>query len=176
MNVNRILSIGAVVAIVLSLPFFGRDWNRLMHLLGGVLFLGNIFVTAVWMSLVRKSRDAEVVRVGARGILVTDALFTLPGVILLTLNGGILGTQFFKAGAPWIIVSVILFALSGVVWGAALVPIQKRLARLAEAIPPHGPVPPECDVLISKWFRWGGVATLLPFVTLLLMVYKPVFG
>lgn len=176
MNVNRILSIGAVVAVVLSLPFFGRDWNRLMHLLGAVLFLGNIFVTAVWMSLVRRSRDAAVIRIGARGILLTDALFTLPGVLLLALNGGILGTQWFQAGAPWIIVSVILFALSGVVWGAVLMPIQKRLARLAEAIPREGPVPLECDVLISKWFRWGGIATLLPFVILVLMVFKPVFG
>jgi len=176
MNVNRILSVGSLVAVVLSLPFFGRDWNRLMHLLGAVLFLGNIFVTAVWMSLVRKSRDAEVVRVGVRGILLTDALFTLPGVLLLALNGGVLGTQWFKAGAPWIIVSVVLFALSGIVWGAVLVPLQKRLARLTEAMPPHGALPPECDALISKWFRWGGVATLLPFVTLLLMVFKPAIG
>jgi uncharacterized membrane protein len=175
MNVNRILGVGSVVAIALSLPFFGRDWNRFMHLLGGVLFLGNIFVTAVWMSLVRRSKDAEVIRVGARGILLTDALFTLPGVILLFLNGGMLGAQWFKAGAPWIMVSVVLFALSGIVWGAVLVPIQKRLARLAEAMPPHGPVPPECDTLIAKWFRWGGVATLLPLVTFVLMVFKPVF-
>ncbi|HLF22829.1 MAG TPA: DUF2269 family protein, partial [Burkholderiales bacterium] len=116
MNVNRILSIGSIVAIALSLPFFGRDWNRLMHLLGAVLFLGNTFVTAVWMSLVRRSRDAEVIRVGVRGILLTDALFTLPGVLLLALNGGILGTQWFKVGAPWIIASVVLFGASGVVW------------------------------------------------------------
>jgi uncharacterized membrane protein len=176
MNVNRVLLVGSVAAVVLSLPFFGRDWNRLMHMLGAVLFLGNIFVTAVWMSLVRRSRDAEVIRVGARGILLTDAIFTLPGVLLLLLNGGILGTQWFKAGAPWIIVSAILFGLSGLVWGVVLVPIQKRLARLAQAIPPHGPVPPECDVLIAKWFRWGGIATLLPFATLVLMVFKPVFG
>jgi len=103
MNINRILTIGALLAVVLSLPFFGRNWNRMMHLLGAVLFLGNILVTAVWASLARRNRDPEVVRMFVRGVLVTDAVFTLPGVVLLFMNGGILGTEWFKAGAPWII-------------------------------------------------------------------------
>jgi hypothetical protein len=104
---------------------------------------------------------------------VTDALFTLPGVILLTLNGGVLGATSSRRAVDHRVGDSLRPVGSRV---GALVPIQKRLARLADALPPHGPVPPECDVLISKWFRWGGVATLLPFVTLLLMVYKPVFG
>jgi uncharacterized membrane protein len=175
MNINRILTIGALLAVVLSLPFFGRNWNRMMHLLGAVLFLGNILVTAVWASLARRNRDPEVVRMFVRGVLVTDAVFTLPGVVLLFMNGGILGTEWFKAGAPWIIVSVILFALTGIVWGALLVPVQKRLARVVNSMPAGGPVPAEYDVLLAKWFRWGGIATLLPLVTFVLMVFKPAF-
>lgn len=175
MNTHRIVFAGAIVAIVLSLPFFGRDWNRFMHLLGVVLFLGNAVVGAVWMSLVRRSGDPEVVRVGVRAIVLTDALFTLPPVLLLTLNGGMLGTQWFKAGAAWIIAAVLLFAATGILWGAVLVPIQKQLSRLLEAMPPHGPLPPECDVLIARWFRWGGIATLLPLVIFVLMVFKPTF-
>lgn len=175
MNINRIVTIAAIVAVLLSMPFFGRGWNRLMHLLGGVLFLGNVIVTAVWASLARRSREPEVARLFVRGALLTDAIFTLPGVILLALNGGVLGTQWFKAGARWILVSVVLFVITGVVWGAVLVPIQKRLARLVAAMPSQGPVPPEYDLLLAKWFRWGGVATLLPLVILVLMVFRPAF-
>jgi len=175
MNINRILLIGSIVAIALSVPFFGPTWNRMMHLLGAILFLGNIIVTAVWASLGRRSRDAEVVRFLVRGILATDAIFSLPGVILLLMNGGVLGTAWFKAGAPWIIVSVILFALTGVLWGAVLVPVQKKLGRMVEAMPQGGPIPAEYDVLMAKWFRFGGIATLLPLVTFVLMVLKPTF-
>jgi uncharacterized membrane protein len=173
MNVNRILSIGPIVAVALSLPFYGRTWNLLMHELGAVLFVGNIVVSAVWMALARRSGDPEALRLGVQGILVTDALFTLPGALLVLLNGGVIGTEWFKARAAWIIVSLVLFVLSGIVWAVVLVPVQKRLARAMEAMPPHGPVPAECAPLLSKWFRWGGVATLLPLVTLVLMVVKP---
>jgi uncharacterized membrane protein len=175
MNINRIVTVGAIIAVVLSVPFFGRNWNRLMHLVGGVLFLGNIIVTAAWASLGRRSRDAEAIRFLVRGILLTDAIFTVPGVILLALNGGILGTVFFKAGAPWIIVSVVLFAITGMVWGALLVPVQKRLAQLVNTMPHGGPIPAEYDALMAKWFRFGGIATLLALIVFALMVFKPAF-
>lgn len=175
MNINRVLVIGAIVAIALSMPFFGRNWNRSMHLLGAVLFLGNIVVTAAWASLGRKSRDPEAVRFMVRGIVLTDAVFTFPGVLLLALNGGMLGTAWFQAGAPWIIVSVILFALTGILWGAVLVPVQKRLVKVVDAMPRGGPIPAEYDALMAKWFRFGGIATLLPLVTFFLMVFKPAF-
>jgi hypothetical protein len=42
-------------------------------------------------------------------------------------------------------------------------------------MPAGGPVPAEYDVLLAKWFRWGGIATLLPLVTFVLMVFKPAF-
>lgn len=175
MNINRVLLVGSIVAVALSVPLFGPKWNRMMHLLGAILFLGNIIVTAVWVSLGRRSRDPEVVRFLVSGILATDAIFSLPGVILLFANGGMLGTAWFQAGAPWIIVSVILFALTGILWGAVLVPVQKRLARVVDAMPRGGPIPAEYDVLMAKWFRFGGIATLLPLVTFVLMVLRPTF-
>jgi uncharacterized membrane protein len=175
MNINRILAVGAIVAVALSVPFFGPTWNRMMHLLGAVMFLGNILVTAVWASLARRNRDPEAARFCVHGIVLTDAVFTLPGVMLLFINGSILGTAWFKAHAPWIFVSMGLFAVTGIVWGAVLVPLQKKLLRLVDAMPRGGALPPEFDVLFAKWFRWGGIATLLPLVTFVLMVIRPVF-
>ena len=85
------------------------------------------------------------------------------------------GTEWFKAGAPWIIVSVVLFVITGILYGAGLEPIQKKLLRLVDAMPHGGPLPPEYEGLMAKWFRLGGIATLLPLVVFFLMVFKPAF-
>jgi uncharacterized membrane protein len=173
MPVKRITIIGAIVAVALSLPFFGHHWNLLMHQLGAILFMGNIVIAAVWLSLARRSRDAESLRFGLRGVVLTDALFTLPGSLLLLLNGGILGTPYFETGARWLFISIALFLLSAILWLAVLIPVQKRLCRLVDPVPRGGALPAECDGLLARWFRVGGVAVLLPLAALVLMVFKP---
>ncbi|MDH4035905.1 MAG: DUF2269 domain-containing protein [Candidatus Krumholzibacteria bacterium] len=173
MNTNRILIVGVIIAIALSLPFYGYRWNLFMHIFGAVLFMGNIMVTAAWASMARRAKHTEALRLGVRGIVVTDTIFTMPGVLLLVLNGGILGTPFFKAHAMWLFVSIGLFVVSGIIWGAILVPLQRRMSALMKATPPGSAVPPQVDGLLALWFRWGGIATLLPLVTLILMVAKP---
>ncbi len=173
MNTNRILIVGVIIAIALSLPFYGYRWNLFMHIFGAVLFMGNIMVTAAWASMARRAKHTEALRLGVRGIVVTDTIFTMPGVLLLVLNGGILGTPFFKAHAMWLFVSIGLFVVSGIIWGAILVPLQRRMSALMKATPPGSAVPPQVDGLLALWFRWGGIATLLPLVTLVLMVAKP---
>jgi uncharacterized membrane protein len=175
-NTSRILIAGVIVAVALSLPFYGYRWNLLMHILGAVLFLGNILVSAAWVSVARRLRHTESLRVAIRGIIATDTLFTMPGVLLLLLNGGILGTPYFKAGAMWLFISIGLFVLSAIIWGVVLVPLQRRLSRIMKATPPGSAVPAEGDILLRRWFRWGGVATLLPLAVLVLMVAKPALG
>jgi uncharacterized membrane protein len=167
--------IAIAVSVVLSLPFFGYTWNLFMHVLGAVLFMGNIWVSAVWGSLARRSGSAEAMRLATRGIVTTDVIFTTPGVILLLLNGGIIGTNWFKAGAAWIFVSLGLFAVSGIIWLAVLVPAQSRMMALAHSTSGTQPVPDETWNLFKRWFRWGGVASLLPLIVLVLMVFKPKF-
>lgn len=176
MTTNRILLAGVIIAVALSLPFYGYRWNLLMHILGSVLFMGNIIVSAAWVSLARRARHTEALRLGVRGIIVTDTIFTMPGVLLLLLNGGILGTPFFKARAMWLFISIALFAITGIIWGAVLVPLQRRLSAVMKATPPGAVVPPEFDILLQRWYRWGGIATLLPLATLVLMVAKPAIG
>jgi len=173
MPVNRILILGAIAAVALSLPFYGHAWNLLMHVLGAVLFLGNIVVSATWMSLARRARNPEALRLGVRGTVLTDAIFTFPGTLLLFLNGGILATPFFKTDGRWVLVSIALFAVTGIIWGAVLVPVQRKLSAAMRLMPAGGPVPAECEALLARWFRFGGMAVLLPLIILVLMVFKP---
>jgi uncharacterized membrane protein len=175
MTHNRVLALGALIVVALSLPFYGRTWNHLMHVLGAVLFLGNMMVTAVWMSLAKRSGNAEALRLGVRGIMLTDAVFTTPGALLLLLNGGILAAPYFKTDWHWLAAGIVLYLASGAIWGMAVIPSQKKLAQLMSTMPPGGPVPPECDALMARWNRFGGMATLLPLIALVLMVFKPSF-
>jgi uncharacterized membrane protein len=167
------IAIAVIVPLVMSVPMFGRSWNMFLHTFGAILFLGNIAVTAVWASLARRDGSPGAVRLASRAIVVTDLIFTTPGAIFLLANGGILGTPYFKAASPWLIVSVALFVFSGVIWLALMVPLQKRLLDVAYT--PGDDIPDEWHTLIRQWFRMGGIATLLPLITLVLMVAKPTF-
>jgi uncharacterized membrane protein len=70
----------------------------------------------------------------------------------------------------WIKIGLLLFTLSGVIWVAALIPIQNRLARWAEA-------PDSLSAAFFRtlrwWYFWGLLATLLPLGSMILMVVKP---
>ena len=175
MSHNRIVALGVLLVVALSLPFYGRTWNHFMHVLGAVLFLGNLIISAVWMNLARRSGNAEALRLGVRGVILTDALFTTPGALLLLINGGILASPYFKTSWHWLAAGIALWLASGIVYGAAVIPTQKKLAQVMARVPPGGPVPAECAALIKRWNRFGGIATLLPLVALLLMVFKPAF-
>ena len=172
---NRIVPIAALVVVALSLPFYGRTWNHFMHVVGAVLFLGNLIVTAVWMTLAKRSRHPESLRLGVQGVILTDHLFTTPGALLLLINGGILASPYFQTGWHWLAVGIALFVASGVVYGAAVVPTQNKLAQAMSRMPAGGPVPPDVDALMARWFRFGGIATLLPLISLWFMVFKPEF-
>jgi uncharacterized membrane protein len=175
MSQKRIVPIAALIVVALSLPFYGRTWNHFMHVLGAVLFLGNLIITAVWMTLAKRSGNAEALRLGVRGVIVTDHLFTTPGALLLLINGGILAAPYFKSSWHWLAAGIALYVASGIIYGAAVIPTQKKLSVAMGTMPAGGPIPPECDALLKRWFRFGGIATLLPLLALWLMVFKPAF-
>ncbi|MDH3196882.1 MAG: DUF2269 domain-containing protein, partial [Candidatus Krumholzibacteria bacterium] len=126
-------------------------------------------------SLARRSDSPEARRFAARGIVATDVILTTPGALLVLLNGGIIGIEWFKIKAAWIFIALGLFVVAGVVWVGVLVPLQRRLVAVAEETSGAEPVPAAYDALVKRWFRWGGVATLLPLASLALMVFKPTF-
>lgn len=66
-RVNAKWMVGMVVVILLATvplmlegyafrPLFSIAWYKLIHIVGGVLFIGNIVVTGVWMDMARRTR------------------------------------------------------------------------------------------------------------------------
>src|SRR4029450_6781241 len=72
---------------------------KVIHLLGVVLFLGNIIVTAVWKALADQTREPRTIAYAQRLVAVTDWIFTLGGIVLI-LVGWVRHGDHCRIGSP----------------------------------------------------------------------------
>jgi uncharacterized membrane protein len=146
-----------------------------IHMLGIVLFVGNIIVTAVWKACADRTGNPAVIGFAQRLVTLTDWVFTFGGSLLVMLGGyGMAGVAGFDVlHTSWLVGAQALFYVSGVIWVAILIPIQIVQARMAHGFEPGGEIPERYWRLNRVWFFWGVVATLLPLGNLYVMVFKP---
>ncbi len=180
---NEWLVYGLLVAAVLavSLPLFPYRWHTFLHIAGAVVFLGNIIVTAAWMLMAERTRSINVIHFSAKAVIRADLLFTLPGVLLILLNGFVMvfarwgGWNAFHS-ITWITLALALFTASGVIWVGVLIPVQHRMVVFSDPSEYTDSLPSGFFRALRQWYFWGGVAILLPVCSLYLMVNKPTFG
>jgi uncharacterized membrane protein len=144
-----------------------------LHVLAVTLFLGNIITGVFWRFHAERSKDPKFIGHTFAGITRSDRFFTIPGVLLIIVSGV---WAAIEGGLPllrtgWILWSLVLFGISGVIFGIWLGPLQRQIAALAQA-------PGQFDwdryrSLVHRWDVWGALATLTPLVALALMVLKP---
>ena len=147
-----------------------------LHVLGAILFMGNIVVSAMWMAQAKRAQSAAVLQYASRSLMRADRMFTIPGIVLIVVPGILAMGRYggFGAGAAWAELALALFIVSGLMWGFVLLRLQRRMIDLSTAAVEAGrEVDPAFHDTLKKWNMWGGIATLLPFVALILMVYKP---
>jgi len=147
---------------------------KVLHLLGVVLFLGNIIISAVWRLLAQRSDDKAIHQFSIKLIQRTDFIFTVPGIIFIGVTGHMLAAGVGGIGAHgWIYHSYALLTVSALIWMIGLIPIQRKQMRLlneAHSIK-------EAGVRYSTLNRWWSIliiiATVLPLIALYLMVIRP---
>ena len=148
---------------------------KIVHSLAVVLFLGNIITGLFWKYHGDQSKDPRVMAHTMDGIIRADRWFTFPGVFLITLSGV---AAAIHAGlpllrTPWIGQSLILFALSGLMFGFKVAPLQKRIRTLALEAVRTGQFDLSAYRRLSlRWELWGAAALLTPLGALVLMVLK----
>jgi uncharacterized membrane protein len=144
-----------------------------MHLVGVVIFVGNIMVTAWWKVKADQTRDPKIVAFAQRQVTATDWTFTLSGVVLVAV-GGIGNAQLhdMPMSTPWLAWGTGLFAVSGLIWIAILIPIQTRLARMAREFANASAIPESYWRLERWWGIFGSIASILPLVNIVVMVFK----
>ncbi len=149
-------------------------WLKTAHILGAILFLGNITVTAWWKFAADRSQDHRIIAFAQRQIGVTDLVFTLGGSALVTATGYIAAfLQDIPLSSPWIVLSSVLYFGSGILWLTILIPLQAVLERMAADFVHGAPIPLRFHRLERLWIGVGILAILMPMATLPLMVQKP---
>jgi len=151
-------------------------WLKLVHVLAVVMFVGNIVTGVFWHKHAQKTRDARLLAHTMDGVIRSDRLFTMPGVLLILASGIYAAIQggFPILHTHWIAWTIALFAISGIVFGARLAPLQKRMHALAGAGAKGGAFDiAEYQRLSRQWDFWGAVATATPLAGVALMVLKP---
>ena len=152
-----------------------REAWLLLHILGVVLFLGNIIVTAVWKVLADRTQSPPVVAYAQRLVTITDIGFTATGVILIIVAGQVLADDYggVFSGPAWLTWGWSLFVASGLIWIAVLIPLEVMQARLAQEFRDAPTIPDRYWRLSRLWAVFGAIATALPLVNLYLMIFKP---
>ncbi len=148
---------------------------KIIHMLGIVLFLGNIIVTGVWKAFADRTGKAEVIAFAQRLVTLTDWVFTLVGAILILIGGyGMAAVAGYDLKeTSWLVWAQGVFIASGVIWVVILIPVQIRQARLAHGFENGGAIPESYWRLNRQWYFWGVLATIIPLANLYVMVAKP---
>ena len=146
-----------------------------IHVLGVILLLGNIVVTAWWKAMANRSGEPCIIAFAQRQVTLTDFLFTLPGAVLIVASGDYIGYVLLTDSweIRWLTWGRLLFMVSGLIWLAILVPVQIKQARMALLFQENGEIPSAYWCLNRYWFGFGTLAVLLPMANLYWMVFKP---
>ena len=142
-----------------------------LHVVAGVLWLGNFVVTGIWAARAFRSGDERLRRFAVREILFTDIIFTLIFGTAVITSGLALASDLKIAPwqTAWTRDALGIAIGSGIVWLAVLVPLEIQMERRARA--------GDDAALARPFLAWsivGWAVTLALFSIIYLMLAKPV--
>ena len=122
-----------------------------------------------------RKRDPKLLAHTMDGIIRSDRWFTLPGVVAIITARMALAIygHFPLLRTPWILWTLVLFAISGIVFSVRVAPMQRQLKALAENGMRGAFDYERYRALAIRWEVWGAIALLTPVAGLALMVLKP---
>ena len=148
---------------------------KLLHVVAVIIFLGNVFTGLFWMHIAVKTRDLKIISHTIKGVIKSDNLFTIPGVVFITTFGLIAAIygHFPLLHTGWILWSIILFSISGIVFAVKVSPLQKKIRQLT--LNQETSTNFDWDTFQKeylKWEIWGLIALLTPIAALVMMTLK----
>lgn len=152
-----------------------HTYFKLIHIAAVMIFLGNIITGLFWMRFAVKTRDVKIIQYAMGVIIKLDRYFTVPGVIVITAAGifaAIYG-HFPILGTGWILWSIIMFSISGIVFAVRVVPLQKRIYNMT--VDKEMLMDTEWNRFMKLYFQWdiwGIFAILTPMAAFVMMTLK----
>lgn len=149
-------------------------WVKWIHILASTLLFGTGLGIAFFMWFAHLRGDARVIAATARTVVIADACFTAPAVVV-QLATGVWLTRLL--GLPldifWVKAALMLFFVIGACWLPVLW-LQVRARNLAQrAVADGTPLPPAYHRAMRWWFWLGWPAFVSVIVIFWLMVMKP---
>jgi uncharacterized membrane protein len=148
---------------------------KFLHILGVVLLVGNVTITAFWKVFADRTGDARIVAYAQHLVTLCDWIFTLAGIVLILIGGygmaAVRGFHLFED--TWLILGQLFFLVSGLIWLFVLVPLQIRQAKQARALKLTGSVPASYWRDARTWIIWGVIATIPLVAAIYVMIAKP---
>lgn len=153
------------------MDYFTLKW---IHILSSTLLFGTGLGIAFFLWMAHRRGDPREIAVTASTVVVADACFTAPAVVVQFASGLWLAQM---AGLPlsmfWLKTALVLFFVVGACWLPVLW-LQLRARDLARAAAAAGtPLPPAYARAMRWWFWLGWPAFLSVMAIFWLMVHKP---
>lgn len=149
---------------------------KFVHVLGVVLFLGNIIVSAVWKTQADRTGNPVVISFACRLVNMTDLLFTAFGSALIVIGGiGLFhATGISISDSPHLTIGIGLFGMAAMLWVTSLLPLQIYMSKLAAKTVSAGEteMPAKYERSRKLWNIIGGIAVLLPLGALYFMIFR----
>ncbi|UFJ40788.1 DUF2269 domain-containing protein [Brevibacillus humidisoli] len=145
-----------------------------LHVLGAILFIGNIATAAFWKIRAERGNDLGHLHRTVRNVMLADFIFTLPGILLVLGSGVFLTLQlgYSLTEVNWLTISLGLFAITGLIWVAILLPSQSAMVRHSREAIDSGQLGPEYRRASRTWDLFGTAATILPLIILYFMTTR----
>ncbi|UGV24582.1 DUF2269 domain-containing protein [Rhodopseudomonas boonkerdii] len=147
---------------------------KFLHVLGAVVILGTGGGVAFMMLQAHRSGDGAFVAATANTSLAATALLTGGAMVLQPFTGGLLmEMSSTSATEPWMIASLILYALASLLWLPVLF-MQIEIRTLTRtAMADRAPLPLRYHILFRRSLVLGTLVFGAMLITLWLMIAKP---
>lgn len=172
--INTILLIGFILCAYSGVldftPVLPYQWHKLLHIVGAILFLGNVIIGPLWVSLAILSKEHNIIRFSFKMLVLTDIFITLPAMILIVINGLFMSSIYgdFSTNPAWLIHSIYsLFALW--IFVIPILFIQDKMQKLIDINQSQTPLFKKLTV----WWITIGAISFMPLITICyLMIMK----
>jgi uncharacterized membrane protein len=148
---------------------------KAVHILAVVAFLGNISTGLFWMKFACRTNNTGYMHQTVLGIIASDRIFTIPGVIIITAGG--FATAIYAdmkiLSTGWIFWPIVLFTLSGIFFMTKVAPLQQRMKKVLQKAVQNDPYDAVgFNKILKQWEFWGLLALLTPLASFFMMVLK----
>lgn len=146
------------------------------HILSLVLLFGTGLGSAFYKYYSDRSGNLAAIAVTNRLVVFADWLFTTPTVIIQPVTGFLLLQSLGMSWQePWVVVSLILYAIAGGCW-VPVVWLQIRMRDISATSLDRGEALPECYHRDKRIWFWLGVPAFICMVLIVfIMIFKPEF-